>query len=159
MLRDETGALDEHAAGAAGRVEDAALEGFDDADDELDDGGGGEELAALLAFAHGEVAEEVFVDLAEGVSLDVHGDGIHGLEQFLEQGVLEAVVGLGEHILEVGILCFDGAHGLIDGRADVGHLGKGDQRREARCFGQVEDAASLIVRRADLSPPAAPSAC
>ena len=155
VLRDETGALDEHAAGAAGRVEDAALEGFDDADDELDDGGGGEELAALLALAHGEVAEEVFVDLAEGVSLDVYGDGVHRLEQFLEQGVLEAVVGLGEHVFEVGVLRLDGPHGLVDGRADVGPLGERDQRREAGRFGKVKDTAGLIVRRADFPPSAA----
>ena len=49
VLLDEAGALHEHAARAAGRVEDAAVEGLDDLDDELDDGGGGEELAALLA--------------------------------------------------------------------------------------------------------------
>ena len=152
---DEAGALHEHAAGAAGRVEDAAVEGLDDADDELDDGGGGEELAALLALAHGEVAEEVFVNLAEGVPLDVHGDGVHGLEQFLEQGVLEAVVGLGQHVLEVGVLRLDGAHGVVDGRADVGPLRQLDQRRETRRLGQVEHAPGLIVRRADLPPPAA----
>ena len=131
------------------------MERLDDADDELDDGGGGEELAALLALAHGEVAEEVFVDLAEGVPLDVHGDGVHGLEQFLEQGVLEAVVGLGQHVLEVGVLRLDGAHGVVDGRADVGPFGQCDQRREARRLGQVEHAPGLIVRRADLAPPAA----
>ena len=85
VFRDEAGALDEHAARAAGRVEDAAVERLDDLDDQLDDGGGGEELAALLPLAHGELAEEVFVDLAEGVAFDVHGDGVEGLEQFDEQ--------------------------------------------------------------------------
>ena len=47
---------------------------LDDLHDQLDDAGGREELAALLAFAHGELAEEVFVNLAEGIAFDVHRD-------------------------------------------------------------------------------------
>ena len=37
VVLDEAGALHEHAARAAGRVEDAAVERLDDLDDELDD--------------------------------------------------------------------------------------------------------------------------
>lgn len=37
MAFDEVGALHEHAAQAAGLVEDAAVEGLNDLDDELDD--------------------------------------------------------------------------------------------------------------------------
>ena len=73
---DKAGALYEHAAGATGGVQNTAVEGLDDRDDELDEGGGGEELAALLALRHGEVAQEVLVDLAEDVTLDVHGDRV-----------------------------------------------------------------------------------
>ena len=63
----EAGALHEHAARPARRVEDPPPERLDDLDDQLDDGGGGEELAALLPLAHGELAQEVLVDLAERV--------------------------------------------------------------------------------------------
>ena len=51
------------------------MERFDDLDDQLDDAGGREELAALLPLRHGELAEEVFVNLAEGVAFDRHRDG------------------------------------------------------------------------------------
>ena len=40
----------------------------DDVDDQFDDRGGGEELATAVAFGDGEVAEEVLVDLSEGVA-------------------------------------------------------------------------------------------
>ena len=122
MLLHEAGALDEHAAGAAGRVEDAPVEGLDDADDELDDGGGSEELAALLTLAHRELAEEVLVDLAEGVALDVHRDRVHDLQQLGQGGALKPVVGLGQDVLEVRVLGLDGPHGVVDRLADVRRL-------------------------------------
>ena len=50
-----------------GGVVDAALEGLQHFDDEGDDGLGGEVLAALFAFGQGELAEKVFVDVAEDV--------------------------------------------------------------------------------------------
>ena len=48
VAADELGRVDEHAARAAGRVEDRAVVGLDHLDDELHDGGGREVLAALL---------------------------------------------------------------------------------------------------------------
>ncbi len=42
---------------------------------------GREELAAPLALGHGEVAEEVFVDQAEGVALDVVGERVERPQQ------------------------------------------------------------------------------
>ena len=71
MLVDEARALHEHAARPAGRVEDLAVEGLDDLDDQPDDRGRCEVLAALLTLGDRELAEEVLVDLAEGVALDV----------------------------------------------------------------------------------------
>ena len=67
---DEVGGLDEHPARAAGGVVDFPVEGFEDLDDEPDDRGGCEELAALLALGEGELAEEVLVDQPEPVTLD-----------------------------------------------------------------------------------------
>jgi hypothetical protein len=81
MRLHEAGGLDEHAAGAARGIEDAAVVRLQDFHDQFDDGGGRVEFAALLALAHGELAEEVFVDQTEGVAALVHGDGGHGLEQ------------------------------------------------------------------------------
>ena len=49
VLGDEARRLHEHAAGAAGGVEDAAVEGLDDLDEQPDDAARRVELAALLA--------------------------------------------------------------------------------------------------------------
>ena len=70
MTLDEVGRLHEHAARTAGGVVDLAVKGFEDLHDEPHDRGGGEELAALLAFGEGELAEEVLVDQPEPVALD-----------------------------------------------------------------------------------------
>ena len=66
---DELRALDEHAARSAGRVEDSALIGLEDLDDEPDDGVRREVLTTALAFLRGEIGEEVLVNEAECVAL------------------------------------------------------------------------------------------
>ena len=131
------------------------MERLDDLDDELDDAGGREELAALLPLRHGEVAEEVFVNLAEGIALDGHRDRGEVLQQGDEQVLFESVVGLGQNVLEVFVLGLDGLHGLVDGLADVGAFGQVQQVGEPGLFGEVEDALSLIVGLADLAATAA----
>jgi len=73
VVLHEAGALHKHAARTAGGVEDAPVKGFDDLDDQFDNGGGGEKFAAFLAFGHGEFAQEVFVNFAEDIAFDVHG--------------------------------------------------------------------------------------
>lgn len=70
MFGNEAGALDEHAAGTAGGIEDAAVVWLEDFDEEADDAGRCVELAAFLAFGAGEFAEEIFVDAAKGVAID-----------------------------------------------------------------------------------------
>ena len=64
---------------------------------------GREELAALLPLGHGELAEEVLVDLAEGVALDVHIDQGEGFEEGDEGVVLDPAVGLGEDVFQIGV--------------------------------------------------------
>ena len=76
--------------------------GFENIDDEADDGSGGVELATLLPLGHGELAEEVFVDEAEGVAFLIHGDGGHDFEEFGEGAVFENLERLGQHVSEVG---------------------------------------------------------
>jgi hypothetical protein len=65
---DEFFGLHEHAAGAAAGVVHLAVVGGEHGDQGLDDAGGGVELAALLALGAGELAEEVFVHLAQHVA-------------------------------------------------------------------------------------------
>ncbi len=121
------GALDEHAAGAAGRIEDAPVERLDHLHDQLDERGRREELAALLPLGHGELAQKILVDLAEGVALDVHRDRGEHLEQGDQRVVVQPVVGLGQHVAQVLVLRLDGAHGVVDGLADVGALRQREQ--------------------------------
>ena len=71
VAADEVGAADEHAAAAAGGVQETPVEGFDDFDQQVHHAGRGEELAALLALFHGETTQEILVNLAESVT----GDG------------------------------------------------------------------------------------
>ncbi len=99
--------LHEHAAGAAGGVEDAAVERLDDLDDQADDAARRVELAALLALGAGELAEEVLVDAAEGVVVDGGGNLGDLLEQFLEQRAGEEVVGLGQDAGELRVVLLD----------------------------------------------------
>ena len=99
VLLDKAGTLHKHAAGAAGRVEDAPPEGLDNAHDQLDDAGGRKKFAAALPLAHGEFAQKILVDLAEGIAFDVHRDGAHQPEQLGEGGVIQAVVALRQNIL------------------------------------------------------------
>ena len=54
LLGDEARRLHEHAAGAAGGVEDASVEGLDDLGEQLDDARRRVELAALLPLGAGE---------------------------------------------------------------------------------------------------------
>jgi len=144
VLGHEAGRLHEHAARAAGGVEDAAVEGLDHLGEQLHDAGGRVELAAALALAHGELAEEVFVDAAEGVEVERGRDLGDLLEQLLEQGAGEEVEGLGEHAGERRVVLLDRAHGRVDLGADVGRLGQGQQEVEARLGGEVEHVVGVV---------------
>ncbi len=151
MLLHEAGGLDEHAAGAAGGIQDAPVVRLQDLDDELDDGGGRVELPALLPLRHGEFPEEVFVDEAEGVAPVVHGDGGHDFQQLRERAAVEDVVGLGQHIGEIRVLLLDGAHGVIDRLPGVRALRQAQQLRETGVFRQVDDTCGMVIRGTDLA--------
>ncbi len=123
------------------------MEGFDDFDQQLDDAAWRIELAALLAFGAGKLAEEVFVDAAEGVEVDVGRNLGDLLEQFLEQGAGEEVGGLGQYAGELRVELLDLAHRGVDLGADVGHLGQREQVVEACLGAEIEDAFGVIGGR------------
>ena len=118
--------------------------GLDDFGEQADDAARGVELAALLALGAGELAEEVFVDAAEGVVVQRGGNLGDLLEQFLEQGAGEEVVGLGQDAGELRVVLLDVAHGGVDLGADVRGFGQVEQVVEARLGGQVEDALGVV---------------
>ncbi len=98
---DELGTLNEHAARSTRRVVDASVVRLDDLDDQLDQRGRREELTTPLSFGAGEVAEEVFVNLAERVAFGIHRDLREVLQQRDQNGVVDLGVGSRQDALEV----------------------------------------------------------
>ena len=124
VVVDKLGALDEHTPGAAGGVQDASLEGFDNFDNQPNEGGRREELAAALSFGHGEIAEEVFVDFSESVALNLHRNLFHDTQQFDKRALFEAVVSLGQDAVHLRVLRLNGFHGVGNRLTDVFILGQ-----------------------------------
>ena len=128
MLLDELLALDEEAAGAARRIVDAALVGLEHLDDERDDGLRREVLAALFSLREGELAEEVFVNVAEDVlRVEVgvlEGDGGDEVDEAAEVRRIELELGVGlvEDVLELRVLLLDRVERVVDELAGGGDL-------------------------------------
>ena len=132
-LLDEVARLDEHAAGAAGGIEDDAVVRLDDVDDGLHERGRREELAVVLRALHGELHQEVFVDAPEDVAAGgAERLAVEDAQQVFEQVVLELVVVLGELVQQRLEVALDGVHRLDEGRAEVGALGQLEQLVVAR---------------------------
>ena len=118
--------LDEHAGGAAAGVVDAALVGLQHLDQQPHDAARGEELAAELALGLGELAEEVFVDPAQGVAglaaVALEADVGDHVDQALELFRRDAAAGIvaRELALEVGVVALAGQDGVVDQGRDLG---------------------------------------
>ena len=82
----------------------------------------GEELAALLAFRAGELAEEIFVDPSEGVVFETVGNLRDFLEQLFEQSAVEDLIRARQHTGELRVVLLDIRHRLVDFLADVARL-------------------------------------
>jgi hypothetical protein len=67
---------------------------------------------------------KVFVDAAEGVVVERGRNLGNLLQQFLEQGAGEQVVGLGQHAGELRVVLFDLAHRGVDPGADRSNSGR-----------------------------------
>ena len=70
VVLNESRTGNKHAARAAGRVKQPPVEWLDHVDDQVNHARRCKELAALLALLHRERAEEILVNLAEGIALD-----------------------------------------------------------------------------------------
>lgn len=151
MRFDEFFRLHEHAAGAAAGVVHLAVVRRQHGHQCLDDGGRGVELAALLAFGAGELAEEIFVDLAQhvarlaGILAEANGGNqIHQLAQ-LAIRQLGARVALVQNALELGVFALDFGQGVIHLFADIGLLGRGAQVLPAGRLRHPEDIHRRVV--------------
>jgi len=100
------GALNEHAAGAAGGVEHNTAVGVQDVGDERDQRDGGEELAAVVGLLVGELGEEVFVDAAEDIAGDaLQRVGVERAQELAQHGVIQLLVFvLGQHAAQAVVV-------------------------------------------------------
>src|SRR5438876_1030154 len=91
VVLDKTCTLYKHAARATGGIEDTPIEGFDDLDDQFYQRCRGEKFTAALALRHGKLAQEIFIDLAEEIALDIHGNAGKGFEQSNEHVFVQVI--------------------------------------------------------------------
>ena len=124
------GGLHEHATRPAGGVEKLLLagDGLEDFNHVLHDRGWSVERAAVLSLGEGEVAKEVFVDLAEEVNRYRLGDVFEHADDLREEFRLllrhELPVNrLGEDARHLGVLALDGLHRVLDERRLVRVVG------------------------------------
>ena len=86
--------LDEHATGATRGIKDAPVKGLYNLNDEFDERSRREEFTAALPLAHGEIAEEVLINLPESIPFNVHRDLFHDTEEFKECALFQTIVRL-----------------------------------------------------------------
>ena len=129
VLLHRAGALHEHPAGAAGRVEHRAPVGVEHVGNQRDQGEGGEELAAVVRLLVGEPGEEVLVDAPEDVARDpLQLVGVEGAQELAEHVVVQLLVlPLGQDAAQAVVVRLDGLHGRDDGPGPVLAVGQGDE--------------------------------
>src|SRR4051794_32118798 len=113
MLGDEAFRLNEHPAGTAARIIDAAFVWLEHFDEHANDGTRRIELTTTLAFSSGKLAEKILVDATENVrrvrSLLVHGDAADEVHQLADHDLVQSwpVIVLRQHALEAGVFRLD----------------------------------------------------
>jgi len=100
-----------------------------------------------MAFGHGELAEEVFVDLPEGVVIEGGWNFRDHLQQFLEQLAVKNLVGLGENAGEVGVVPLDVPHRVVDGLPHLTAFRQGQEMVKAGVGREIEDTLGVISTR------------
>jgi hypothetical protein len=148
---DELFGLNEHAAGAAAGIVDAAGIGLDHLDQHADDGARRVELAAQLTLGLGELAEKVFLHAAESIAgaapLVLEPDACDQVDQRLHLLRRDAAAGIitRELVLEVRVVALDGDDGVVDQRGDFGPGGLVLDVRPARLGRDPEDALGEVL--------------
>ena len=129
------------------RVEHAAVIGLKDLHDQADDAARREELAAFLPFRARELAEEIFVDPAEGVVFERLGNLGNLLEQLLEQRAVENLIRAWQYAGEMRIVLFDIRYRIVDFLADIGAFRQVEQMVISRVRRQIDYAFGVISTR------------
>lgn len=138
-------ALNEHAAGAAAWVKNAALVRLDHFHEQFDDGLSGVELPALFALRSGKLAQEILIDAAQNVLgpafLVAQANRADEVDEPAQAVLIERFAGvvLGQDALERRVLFLNGEHGFIQQLANGGLLGAGLELGPAGGFGHPKD--------------------
>ena len=101
-------------------------------------------VRSMRSFSSFIILPFYFTDAPEGVVVQRGGNLGDFLEQFLEEGAGEEVVGLGQDAGELRVMLLDVAHGGIDLRADVLGFGAVEQVIEPCLGGQIQDALGVV---------------
>src|SRR6266567_9008879 len=88
-------AFHKHTTGATGWIEDQTMIGLENFDDQLNNGSRCEELTAALSFLQGDFVQEIFVDFAEEITLDVYGIAVERCYQGPESVIIDRGVVIG----------------------------------------------------------------
>ena len=123
------------------------MERLNDFDNKSDDRTRGEELATLLSFRAGELAEEIFVDPSESIVFETLGNLGDFLEQLFEQSAVENLIGARQHAGELRVVLLNVRHRLVDRLADVAALGQIQQMIVARVGSEIDHAFRMVCAR------------
>ena len=118
----EVAGLHEHAAAAAGGVQQYALFGLQHVDDHLDQRLGGEEYAIILSDVFGKFIEEILIDATDDVTTHIIQRAvIEDAQQFRQQLIGKHGIRLGQYAGELLALLLHQFHGVIHGLAQAAH--------------------------------------
>src|SRR5258708_10623066 len=149
VVLDKTRTLHEHATRATGGIENTPIKRFDDLDDQFHQGGWSEKLTTTLALRHSKLAQEIFIDLAEEIALNIHGDTREGLEQGNKHVFVQVIVGPRQDSAQILVFRLDSLHSIVDGFANVFALWEFEQVGETRLFREIHDTFRLVVDLAE----------
>ena len=137
--------LHKHAAGTAAGVKDAPFVRLQHLHQQLHHALGRVELAALLAFGQGKLAQEILKDVAQHVGAALlrlaQGDVADQVDQAAQVGGVEVAASkhLRQHAAQAGVVALDGVHRRIHFLADFGVFSLGLQVAPAGRGGHEED--------------------
>jgi len=120
--------LHKHTARPAGRVQNQPVKRLNNLHNQPHNRIGGKELAPALALGQRKITQKILVNPPKGIAFHIHRNAVENLEQLPQNAILQAVVGLGQHIAQILILLFHRPHGIIDRLAQVGAFGQVQQR-------------------------------
>ena len=122
-------ALNKHPTGAAARIEDPALVGFQHLNKESNDAPRGVELPSLLAFRRRKLSQEIFIDPSKNILasafLVTQTDSPDNIDQFSESLLIQSgpSIILDQDSFEGTVVSFDRVHGIVDYLSDLRLLG------------------------------------